>query len=164
MYSKGKKMKAHDLWYRFKCKFFHPYNVVKIKTLPCTWSDRDHILVHSCFQILEDFVKKERIDEIIDWNSDSDHKEARSKMDELLNWFHNIYLKFDEFEGLEFDKIDWEDRFYPKEPGSNFVEMKPSSENDRKCYEIVWAREEQMRKDLNEKLKDLVDIKDYLWT
>jgi len=154
----------HDLWYWIKCRLWYKYNVLKIKTLPPTWNDRDNILVHAMFQILEDFVKKEVINGNIDWDYDEGHRYTRAKMDELLNWFHNVYLKFDEFDGLELDEIKWEDRFYPKEEGSDFIEMKPSSENDRKCYAIAHERELQIRKDLNKKLKEIIDIKDYLWT
>lgn len=157
-------MKLHDIWYRIKCKLWYRYNVVKVRTLPPTWVDRDTLLVHAMFQILDDFVNKECIGGWVDWDSDEKHRSVRAKMDELLNWFHNVYLKFDEFEGLEFDKIEWEDRFYPKEEGSNFVQMKPSSENDKKCYQVAHQRELQIRKDLNKKLKELIDIKDYLWT
>lgn len=154
----------HEIPYYIKCKLWHRYNILKIKTLPPTWCDRNHLLVHAMFQILSDFIEKEKPDLIIDWDSDPEHRQARDKMDEILNWWENSYLIFDEFEGLEFDKIDWDDRFYPKEPGSNFVEMKPSSENDRKCYEIVHKRELDMEEELEKKLRELLDIRRYLWT
>lgn len=147
----------HDIWYKIKCKFFHPYNVVKIESLPCTWSDRDTILAHAMMQILKDFVIKEKIDEMIDWDSDRAHRAARNKMDEILNWWENTYLIFDEYEGLEFD---WQKKPYDdmwiKCKDSDSYELKPSTEHDRELYKIVWAREKQMRKDLNKKLRKSV--------
>ena len=158
-------MKMHNLWYWFRCKFLHPYNVVKIKSLSQQWHDRDEILAHSCFQVLDDFINKEKIDEIINWDSDPAHRSARNKMDELINWFHNVYLKFDEYEGLEFD---WQKKPYDdmwiKCKDSDSYELKPSTEHDNELYKIVWAREAQMREDLNKKLKELVDISPYFWT
>lgn len=158
------KIKIHNFLYWLKCRFWYKYNVLKIQTLPYTWSDRDSVLVHAMMQILKDFVKKEKPDSIINWDSDPEHRQARDKMDEILNWWENSYLIFDEFEGLEFDKIDWEDRFYPKKPGSNFVEMKPSSENDRKCYKIAHSRELDMEQELEKKLRELLDVRKYMWT
>lgn len=35
------------------------YNVVVCVKLPPTWCDRDHLMLHACFQILTDFVEKE---------------------------------------------------------------------------------------------------------
>lgn len=38
--------------------------ILKINSLPSTkqWVDRDFIMLHACFQILEDCVEKEKID------------------------------------------------------------------------------------------------------
>lgn len=41
----------HDLFYKIKCHF-RPYNVIKIKTLPKTWSDESDLLVHGMFEVL----------------------------------------------------------------------------------------------------------------
>lgn len=155
--------KIHDLWYWIKCRLWYQYNYVKIKTLSPTWHDRDCVLIHAMFQILDDFVTREKPDDAIDWDSTPRHRKARDKMDELLDWWRNTYLKFDSHEGLEFDKIDLEDRFYPQKEGCSFIEMKPLSENDSKCCQIAWQREKQMEKDLTKKLKELIDIRRYLW-
>lgn len=157
--------RIHNLIYWLKCKLWYKYNVLKIRTLPPTWNDRDNVLVHAMFQILHDFVHKEKIDEHVDWDSDTKHREARDKMDEILNWWENTYLIFDEHEGLEFDwqKKPYDDMWVKCEDSDSY-ELKPSTEHDNELYKIVWAREKQMRKDLNKKLKELIDIKDYLWT
>ena len=49
---------------------------VRIHTLEKGWHDRDNILLHAAFQILVDFVDKERPDETINWNADELHKHA----------------------------------------------------------------------------------------
>lgn len=47
-----------DGWYYLKCKYFHPYNVLKIKSLPPTWVDEDTLLVHSMFEVLRRFMEQ----------------------------------------------------------------------------------------------------------
>lgn len=39
--------------------FFHPWNVVKVKTLPNQWVESDEFMLHVNFQILTDFVDKQ---------------------------------------------------------------------------------------------------------
>lgn len=48
--------KCRKIKYKIKYLFF-PYNVVKIKTLDRSWNESDEMLIHSCFQILTDFVE-----------------------------------------------------------------------------------------------------------
>src|SRR4051812_47476278 len=50
---------APELVYYLKCRFWRKYNVVKVRSLPPTWVDRDRLLLHAAFQILCDVVEKE---------------------------------------------------------------------------------------------------------
>lgn len=47
-----------DLKYEIR-GFFKPYNVIKIKNLPRTWTDRDDVLFHAMFQIFNDYIELE---------------------------------------------------------------------------------------------------------
>jgi hypothetical protein len=47
-------------WYKLRCRVWHKYNVVVCRSIPPTWIDRDFLLLYAAFQILEDFVQKER--------------------------------------------------------------------------------------------------------
>jgi hypothetical protein len=49
----------HKPCYWLKCRLWHRYNVVVCRSLPPTWVDRDYLLLHAAFQILEDFIEKE---------------------------------------------------------------------------------------------------------
>ena len=46
--------------YRLRCRLWHRYNTVVCRDLPSTWHDRDDLLLHTAFQILEDFIQKEQ--------------------------------------------------------------------------------------------------------
>ena len=52
--------RLQNAWYWLKCRLWHRYNVVVCRALSPTWHDRDYLLVYAAFQILEDFVTKER--------------------------------------------------------------------------------------------------------
>lgn len=49
-----------------------------------TWIDRDHIMLHACFQILQDCVEKERVDTCCDYES---HKHFVDEVRTLYNWW-----------------------------------------------------------------------------
>lgn len=51
---------VHEPWCWLKCAVWHRYNVVRVRSLPPTWCDRDRLLLHAAFQVLVDFVEKER--------------------------------------------------------------------------------------------------------
>lgn len=60
---------------------------LKIKSLPKKrWVDRDVLMLHSCFQILEDFVDKEDGLNHCDYE---EHKEDVDTCRELYNWWQN---------------------------------------------------------------------------
>lgn len=48
-----------DWYYYQKCKWFHPYNVIKCKHLPPTWVDEDTLLLHGMFAVLERFMEEQ---------------------------------------------------------------------------------------------------------
>lgn len=50
---------VHEPWYWLKCRFWHRHNVLVIKSLPPTWTDRDTRLLHASFQLLADFIERE---------------------------------------------------------------------------------------------------------
>jgi hypothetical protein len=54
--------------------------ILKIHTLEKDWCDKDYAMIHAVFQLLADFVEEEKPDQIVDWNSDPEHKRAWSKI------------------------------------------------------------------------------------
>lgn len=63
-------LRKGDLSYYLKSAWKSRFNVVKVSTLPPTWVDRDTVMLHSCFQVLVDFVELERPDIINGKNDD----------------------------------------------------------------------------------------------
>ena len=151
-------------FYYLKCLLFKRYNVLRIRTLPPTWSDRDTILSHAMFQILDDFVNKEcRKNCPVNWDHNEDSKNARQNMDELLDWWHNTYLKFDCMEGYDQTKATPDsERFTKSEHGDYSVWS--CNEYDKEFFAEAGRKEAQMERDLNEKVKEILEMRLYLWT
>lgn len=62
--------------------------ILKIHSLPSskkrTWVDRDEIMLHACFQILEDCVDKEKVDKHCDHET---HKHFVDEVRFLYKWW-----------------------------------------------------------------------------
>lgn len=61
--------------------------ILKIESLvpvAKAWRDRDTIMLHACFQILKDFIEKEKGDEHISYES---HKDFVDELRFLYNWW-----------------------------------------------------------------------------
>jgi len=145
-----------DTIYYVKCWLWKRHNRLHIKSLPPTYVDKDTLLEHSMFQILTNFLEKERPDEIVDWDGTPEHRQARDKMQELYDWWHGIYLKFDCMEG--FDESKRSKKCINK--NGQFC----MNEYEEQFYDEANRKEEQIRNELTKKCHELIDIRGYLWT
>ncbi len=70
---------------------------LKIKTLPTAkqWIDRDVIMLHACFQILQDAVEQEQVDTQCDYDA---HKDVVDEIRYLYNWWVKRPVDFDDDE------------------------------------------------------------------
>lgn len=76
-------MKPGGLWLGME-----PANLLKIDTLSEDWRDADSLLLHAGFQILVDFVEKEKAFNChVDWDNDQKHILAKAEILELYNWW-----------------------------------------------------------------------------
>lgn len=65
-----------------------PANVLKIENLSDDWCDKDVIILYACFQLLKDFVKKEKkIIKQIDWKHEEETANAKGQIDFLYGWW-----------------------------------------------------------------------------
>jgi len=65
--------------------------ILKINSLPSikehSWIDRDYIMLHACFQILQDFVEKEDAITYYDTYDDKTYENFVSELKELYGWW-----------------------------------------------------------------------------
>lgn len=136
------RQRLSDSYYEVRA-FFFPYNVLRIPSLPRTWSDRDEVLLHTCFQILIDYVEKEDT-----WIlSDIDKEIEKEEADEYNIGWHRQH----------------------KENHLKLRELYFWGKNDLpRLYEITsnmsYKEEQEFEKEITNKLKTLVELRGYLWT
>lgn len=188
---------AFKWWFRFKIylhNIFFPYNVVKIDSLPRTYSDKDFILLHANFQILSNFFEKEMSNSTYGFISDLN--EIRKDFSGLYDKdkLEEVMIQEEKYnnEKIELMKIYFwwrSDRPYrelksPKMP-ENIVREEPFGEavefdeyGDPKLYKynspsdpryLDWLKacgefEAACEKEDDEKLVRLVQLRRHLWT
>ena len=78
-----------------------PANILKIESLSDGWRDKDEIILHACFQLLKDFIEKEKeIIEQIDWKHDKEIEKAKAEIDFLYNWWMKRFHDEEDFNNL----------------------------------------------------------------
>ena len=130
-------------WRWFRNRFIRRFDRVYIKTLSPDYHDKDDIYLHACFQILVDWVEREKG---LDWWN-PDGKGA----------VHEAHL---EFKAL----YDWwtieRPKRYIEPPGTVLLtgDGKIEESNNTVYVENVWDNEDQ------EKLERLTKLRNSLWT
>ena len=122
------KRKIGDSYYYCKCWAFHPYNKIKVKTLPPTWIDRDLLLLHSSFSIFCDVIEKEEL---------LDHK------------------MFDHTEQIEeWNNQEWEDKQSQEENIKMLQEMHDSDQEEEKELKYLYDWWKIVRPERQRKMSD----------
>jgi hypothetical protein len=139
---------------------------LNIQTLEQGYYDRDAVLLHAAFQVLVDFIEKERPDKIIDWNDDQAHKQAWQEIRSLYDWWKNIRPTRrspldDKTLGhppLKFKKLPESDNREVVMPNKKkYARYYQALKEDCKL-EMKWLEEDQRN------LHRLIDIRLFLWT
>jgi len=139
---------------------------LKITTLSKGWHDKDNVLLHAAFQLLTDFVEKERPDEIVDWNYDEQHRAAWAEITSLYQWW--TQTRPQRRSPLDDKHLKRPPFKFKKIPGSKTRELVRPDEKKYAPYyaalkedarlETEWYEEDQRN------LHRLVEIRSFLWT
>lgn len=139
---------------------------LRIKSLEKGWHDKDEIMLHAVFQLLVDFIEKEKPQKVIDWNATKESKKAWKELSNLYKWWTKIRparkvpiedknLKTPKFktkkikgknlhELIQPDKIKYAD-YYKAVAETGVLEKK-------------WYEEDQAN------FHRLIDLRNYLWS
>lgn len=108
-------MKPGGLWLDME-----PANLLKIDTLDKSWRDADYVMLHACFQILVDFVEKEKAFECHKgWDQDQMHVVAKTELLELYDWW-NTYKD----EESKSEIPDWESHMKENEMLKRLIDIR----------------------------------------
>lgn len=157
-------------WYNirdwFHLSFKIPYKVKIDHLRGYTWCDKVESMFHVNFQLLVDFVEKERALECIDWDADEKHQKAGQTIRDLYHWYKLEYPNRKEIpcdiepeqcvEPIpgEIKAYSWKLQFKtPEDEEAWRANMYANAD-----LQLQWEKEEQ------EKLHQLIDIRRFLWT
>ena len=60
---------------------------LNIHNLDKGWYDKDEVLLHAAFQLLTDFVERERPDRIVDYNHSEETRQRWAELQALYHWW-----------------------------------------------------------------------------
>jgi len=162
-----------DVWWWILHRTFKRFNKVELRSLKPGYYDSDDRMLHACFQLLVDFVEKEKPFEWWGWdqvpgNMPPEAVEIRA----LYAWWKESYLKrVTPLEQLPQElcpspfstwkrKTDGSCSFGPEESAWQEFEYPAYSQAVRETLELEnrWDKEEE------ENLIRLMKIRTYLWT
>lgn len=174
--------RVRDWYYETKCYFF-PYNVIRVKTIKRTWTDRSEVLLHAPFQILVDFVEKEWMPDqgqLID--VDQYVKELKGHTPEGVQQEIKSIQKHNEVNREIWTIYNWWTKVRParKDPtddircpehivGNNgetnrFFLVDGDDEVWDNAMKLLHKLEDEWKKEDEEMLLRLFKVRDYLWT
>lgn len=151
-----------DAYYSVK-NFIFPHNVLRIESLGREYTDPVGYLLHANFQILKDFVEKEKPFVVIDWFENEETLAIGDEIKELYDWW--VYLRPDRddpwgerFDGEEFGP----DHGTPGSTSNTYVWQ--ISEEYRQHLRKCGAIQDKYDQEDQENLERLIKIREHLWT
>ena len=139
--------------------------LLKLRGLPSHWIDKDHLILHAAFQLLQDFMERERTDRI-DWNDDPRLARAWQEIRSLYRWWTKvrpdrrepIYAKGLKTPPLKFESVS----------GKPYTRLIPYDKKKFRLYDRALARQAALEKrwldEDQRNLHRLVEIRPFLWT
>ena len=175
------KWHPQEVWYRLKCWVWHRYSTICPRYLDHTWIDRTELLPHAMFEILSDFVENECSPGHIEWYGEGAHtievngeeRYVRDELQEIYEWWHVTFQK--EYPKKE-DEL-WKEakhftptkEFHPTE-NEHLVEWRFEWDNPEaeETYNRIMSElqelENQAKKEMNDYMHRLVNVRGSLWT
>jgi len=160
-------------WIKYTIK---PYNVVKIKTLTHSWHDRDEVILHANFQILVDFIEKEKPFEVTVWDENQDDANKAQTLKNLYHWWTVIRPnRVDSYDIKEMKETENKEDFDldtmfevngTDEDGDPASYLWKNNDTDERkaARKIADKVEEGYESEDTQMLHMLIDIRKYMWT
>jgi hypothetical protein len=177
-----------QIWYQFKCWAWHRYTTFKPRYQGHTWCDKTQLLIDLNFEILCKFIEDEVVGGPVNWHSEPEHTKAYNEMYDLYNWWIAGHkLKEEEGYTMLFDPLYNEvyeilDRYQKSYEASDtrfevcdrdakgkplYYEMKQDYVDEELHGKYVLAKmklEQSHEEFVNNQLKRIIDLRQWLWT
>lgn len=151
-----------DVYYHIRNRFFCKYYLVDTGLPRHEWCDVVVKMLYANMELLVDYIEKEKAFEVIEWNSDEYHQNAKKEMEEIYKWWKNYKNRQKEFDTAL-------DVWYKATYKDSFVDIikdlnKPRTEYSKDLFDKLNQMEEQLDKEEQEMLIRLIKIRKFLWT
>lgn len=146
------KFRVKEIYWWFGHRIFpnHRYHVCPTGLKP-GYYDIPELMIYVNFKFLERYIEDEDAFNVINWDSDEDHKNAKKELEEIYQYWKHDRQKL----------LDLEIKLYESLPDSfDRFKDKKYDEISKQIYELELKLLEEDKK----YLKKLIDIKDYMWT
>lgn len=158
--------KIRSLISYFRYRFVVKHHLIRTGLRPGWW-DTDTRMLYGMMALLAEFVEKEKPEDTIDWDYDSDHAKTRDEFTTIYKWWKEYPMRQEEISDL---LSKWHDCKFGKEgigkySGDWVAKLnEPDTEEARKLFSDLSIAEEKLENDEQDMLTRLVKIRRYLWT
>jgi hypothetical protein len=127
------------------------------------WCDKNRVLLLACFQILVDFIEKEKPQRIVDYKSDKEHKRQWKELQTLYHYWkkERPRLQKDAERALRKSGIN----MVPdpsKKSGTRSVAIKFTFK-DKRVFNLGSRLEDKLDRLDDEMLQRLINMRHHLW-
>ena len=142
---------------------------LNIHTLDKGWYDKDDVLLHAAFQLLTDFIERERPDQVVNYNHNEETRQRWAELQALYHWWTVVRPSRQDpllDPSLKTPPIETQPS-YGSDGSIRYRQRIPYNPADYPEYhqalvlsaqlEQAWFEEDQQH------LHRLVDIRPYLW-
>ena len=140
-------------------------NVFRLRHLSprSRWCDKDHVMLHACFQLLVDFLEQEKPQKIVDYSHDRRHRETWKELQTLYRYWkiERPRAERERDRALSRWSAAYMVKWIPAADGRGSV-MKVLSE-DKRLASRHRRLEEAFDRREHEMLRRLTDIRGHLW-
>lgn len=140
-------------------------NVLVLRALSkgSKWCDKDHVMLYACFQLLVDFLEKERPQAFVDFKHDVKQRNRWKEFKALYRYWKHVRPRMERNKRALLMK--WgksrKTKMVPGHFKNTVQEVEISA--DRKTWNLLRKAEDKFEKQEEEMLNRLIAIRRHLW-
>tara|TARA_R100000808_G_scaffold4105_1_gene13684 strand:+ start:31580 stop:32299 length:720 start_codon:yes stop_codon:yes gene_type:complete len=140
-----------------------PQNKWARHAIPHTWSDKMSLIEDFLFAAIVDFVERENENSIVDWEAEPKHSDAWKRINRVYTFIKVDLPLLQEKEAQYLDKMyDKDGKVDSTKSIMNwFSEKKESNKKMRLGYSMAC---EETDRQIQKNLKEIIELRPYLWT
>ena len=139
-------------------------NLLKLQDLDKNneWCDKDRVMLYACFQLLVDFIEKEKPQTIVDYKHEPTQRKEWQEMQALYHYWKKDRPKLQR-------KVDRLLAHWSRKHKTKWVPLKNGNyeyvvvKTDNKAWKLPHQAEDQFEKQEDEMLLRLINIRRRLW-